>query len=325
MYPQSSVPSPAEPIQRTTRLAPSPTGALHLGNAFAFLANWALARNYDWHIHLRIEDLDTPRVKPGVIDQTIETLGWIGLDWDTGPEVQSLDQSPYVLAMKKLARSGRVYPCPLTRTEIESAASAPNEGTHETRFDPALRPLTIPRAFDTRDSNWRLIVDEASTIEFDDQFAGPQRIDIDQTIGDFVVWTKRGSPSYQLAVVVDDAACSITDIVRGDDLIDSAGRQILLMRALGIDHIPSYTHLPLVRGADGRRLAKRHGDTRLDTYRARGVTPERIIGLIAFWCKILPTRQPLSIEEFRAGFGLDTLPHHDFVFTPEDDRWLMES
>ncbi len=308
----------------TTRLAPSPTGALHLGNALAFLANWAMARNSGWHTHLRIEDLDTPRVKPGVIDQTIDTLAWLGMDWDSGPEIQSADLAPYTDAMKTLANKGLIYPCTLSRTQIEASASAPNEGTHETRFDPALRPKSIPKAFADPSTNWRLIV-EPGAVEFNDACAGLQSVDVDASVGDFVVWTKRRCPSYQLAVVVDDAALGVTEIVRGNDLIDSTARQILLLRALGIESIPRYTHLPLVRGPDGRRLAKRHGDTRIDHYRAQGTAADRIIGLIAYWCNITPTRTPMSATQFRERFSLDTLPRTDIVCTPEDDQWLKDS
>ena len=309
-----------EPTERITRLAPSPTGALHLGNGYALLINWAIARKGQWRIHLRVEDLDTPRVKPGVIDQTIDTLEWLGLDWDSGPEIQSADLSPYHGAMESLASRGLVFPCALSRTEIEQAASAPNEGTHESRFDPDLRPSEMPGSFDDPETNWRLLV-EPGLVPFRDRFMGAQGVDVAGSVGDFLVWTKRCCPSYQLAVVIDDDASGVTDIVRGNDLIDSTGRQILLMRALGIGAIPEYTHLPLVRGVDGRRLAKRHGDTRIEHYRALGVPPERIIGLIGFWCGLINDRSAMSIDEFRSGFSLDTLPGTDLVFSPEDDEW----
>lgn len=323
MYAQSSVSIEQTPdhARRVTRLAPSPTGALHLGNAFAFVINWVIARKSLWDIHLRIEDLDTPRVKPGVIDQTIDTLRWLGLDWDSGPEIQSEDCSPYLAGMETLASRSLVFPCSRSRSEIEDALSAPNEGTHESRYDAALRPDVIPDAFDDPSTNWRFLV-APGKVEFCDRFSGQQAVDVAATVGDFLVWTKRGCPSYQLAVVIDDDAIGVTDIVRGNDLIGSAARQILLMRALGIERIPQYTHLPLVRGEDGRRLAKRHGDTRIEHYRANGASAERIIGLIAYWCGITQDRRTMSLEEFRSAFSLDTLPRTDLVFSPEDDEWL---
>lgn len=315
--------------QPITRLAPSPTGALHLGNAFAFAINWAMARKHGWHIALRIEDLDTARVKPGVIDQTIRTLQWLGLDWDTGPTTQTGRIATYHHAMQTLAQAGHVYPCELTRSQIEAAASAPHtndpaphhQNIHETRFNPDLRPTAAPTQFHDAGTNWRFRV-EPGSIGFIDTHMGKQSFDIDTILGDFVVWTKRNAPSYQLAVVVDDAAANVTQIVRGNDLLDSASRQLMLYRALNIAHEPTYTHLPLIRGIDGRRLAKRHGDTRIDTYTQSGTANERIIGLIAYWCKITQERSPMSIQGFQERFSLDTLPTDDIVFTPEDDAWL---
>eukprot|EP00913_Durusdinium_trenchii_P006409 g6021.t1 len=258
----------------TTRLAPSPTGALHLGNARSFVINWALARQRAWNVVLRIEDLDTPRVKPGAIAQTIDLLNWLGLDWDQGPTIQSDDLTPYAHAMRSLASRALAYPCELTRTQIEHAASAPNEGDSETPFPRSLRPALAPLPFTDSGTNWRLAV-EPGRVTFTDALAGPQSFDPSRDIGDFVIWTKRRCPAYQLAVVVDDAAQRVTQIVRGDDLLPSAARQLVLARALGCDTEPTYTHLPLVRGNDGRRLAKRHGDTRLTHYRDQGGLGDR--------------------------------------------------
>ncbi len=306
----------------TTRLAPSPTGALHLGNARTFLVNWALARRQGWSIVLRIEDLDGPRVKPGAVESTIDTLTWLGMDWDTGPLVQSADLAPYRVAMERLSEAGLVYPCELTRAQIEGAASAPQEGAGESVFPASLRPPLGPRRFDDDRTNWRFAVPDES-VRFDDDFAGPQDRRPCESVGDFVVWTKRAQPSYQLAVVVDDARQGVTHVVRGDDLIDSAARQIQLYRALGLEgRVPRYAHLPLVVGGDGRRLAKRHGDTRLDAYRAAGVPAERVVALIARWCGITPHAEGMSGAEFRDRIDLRTIPRGPAVFTQEDDRWL---
>lgn len=307
-----------------TRLAPSPTGALHLGNARTFLVNWALARRNGWRIVLRIEDLDGPRVKPGAIEGTVATLAWLGMDWDAGPIVQSEDLGPYRRAMAALAGAGLAYPCELTRAQIESAASAPQEGAHETPFPAELRPCGVgPRAFGEEATNWRVVVG-AGEIEFVDEFAGVQNHRPAESVGDFIVWTKRGQPSYQLAVVVDDHRQGVTRIVRGDDLLDSAARQMVLYEMLGYASRPRYTHLPLVKGTDGKRLAKRHGDTRVDSYRAKGVAAERVIGLLAAWCGIVPREKPvpMSASEFRERLDLRTIPREPIVFTAEDDRWL---
>ncbi len=306
----------------TTRLAPSPTGALHLGNARTFVVNWALARQRGWKIVLRIEDLDTPRVKPGAIAETIDLLTWLGLDWDQGPTIQSDDLTPYTQAMRSLASRGLAYPCELTRTQIEQAASAPNEGDTETPFPRSLRPPVQAQDFEDTGTNWRLAV-EQGRVAFTDALAGPQSLDPAREIGDFVIWTKRRCPAYQLAVVVDDDAQGVTQIVRGDDLLPSAARQLVLSRALNLAPEPTYTHLPLVRGSDGRRLAKRHGDTRLTHYRDRGVTPQRVLGLLASWSGVCEKPEPMTARAFLDAFSLDTMPRTDVTFTPENDAWLL--
>jgi len=314
------------PLERT-RLAPSPTGALHLGNARTFLINWALAKQRGWRILLRIEDLDTPRVKPGVTDALLRTLETLGLHWDEGPFVQSNDLEPYSEAMHTLSKRGLVYPSAESRGEIEDAAagaiSAPQEGAHESNFPASRRPATFPTQFAPEGSevNWRFAT-PGQTVEFDDGIAGLQRRFPAKTIGDFVVWTKRGQPSYQLAVVVDDAGQGITHIVRGNDLLDSAARQMLLMEPLGIARIPAYFHVPLVRGEDGKRLAKRHGDTRVDTYLNAGVDPRRIISLLARWSGVSDAPDEMGAEEFARVFDLSRLPPDDVVFTARDDQWL---
>lgn len=312
-------------LQHVTRLAPSPTGALHLGNARTFVANWAIARQRGWRIVMRIEDLDGPRIKQAAIDDALRTLEWLGLDWDEGPHFQTGDPLPYASAMRELASRGLVYPCALTRTEIEAAASAPQEGSGESRFPRALRPGDIsPRAFDPDEPvNWRFVV-EPGAITFDDAFAGATSVDVSADIGDFVVWTKRRAPSYQLAVVVDDDRHGVTQIVRGDDLRTSAARQMLLRDALGMTRPITYTHLPLVIGEDGRRLAKRHGDTRIATYRDAGVTPTRVLGLLAEWCG-MGERREITLGAFVEGCSLASILRGPITFSSEDDAWLRGS
>lgn len=322
---------PAQPASRqgVSRLAPSPTGALHLGNARTFLLNWALARRGGWSLVFRIEDLDGPRIKPGAAEAIADTLHWLGIEWDTHPLgtaannalVQSTDLSPYREAMERLASRAAAYPSDLTRAQIEAAASAPQEGVSEVVFPASLRPPVGPRGFDLPESNWRFVT-PPGTVGFDDAFAGRHVVDPAASIGDFVIWTKRGTPAYQLAVVVDDHRQQVSEIVRGDDLLPSAGRQLLLYRALGLGPEPRYTHVPLVVGADGRRLAKRHGDSRIDYYRSRGVRRERIIGLVAWWSGLLPSRQELSPDDLVAAVDLTLVPRTPAVFTPEDDAWL---
>lgn len=321
----ADVPPPLAQPPRATRLAPSPTGALHLGNARTFLVTWALARNQGWRIVLRVEDLDGPRVKAGAAEAAVRTLAWLGMDWDEGPVYQSADLVPYVAAMQTLAGQGLAYPSDLSRGDLESALSAPQEGSGEVPFPAGLRPpgATDPKPFEQGPRTWRFVTPEAP-VPFVDAFAGPRVTRPCEEVGDFIVWTKADQPAYQLAVVVDDARQGVTDVVRGDDLIPSTGRQMLLRRALGLGADPSYTHLPLVLGPDGRRLAKRHGDTRVESYRSAGVPAGRLIALMARWCGVEGVPGVMSAEEFRGALRLDRIPPGSIRFSPEDDAWLRQ-
>lgn len=321
------------PIARCTRLAPSPTGALHLGNARTFLINWAIARNHGWRIVLRIDDLAGPRIKKHAIEQAIGDLRWLGLTWDDEPIFQTHRLDRHRAAMTSLARAGLVYPCDLTRKQIESAQSAPHDpphdsphspvARHETRFPPGLRPAHPPVDFQTKNqhTNWRFVVPD-HTVVFADAIAGEQKFRPADTVGDFVVWTKAGEPAYQLATVVDDHDLGVTDIVRGDDLLDSTARQLLLFDALNWRPKPTFWHLPLVLGPDGRRLAKRHGDTRLSHYRTAGVSPEKVIALLARWSGIPGVGEKMSASQFATAFDRDTMPKAPTRTTDEDDQWL---
>ncbi len=343
-----------------TRLAPSPTGALHLGNARTFLVNWALARQRDWDIVLRIEDLDGSRIKPDAAAEAIDVLAWLGLDWDEGPHEQRAELAPYREALAALAAAGEVYPCRCTRREIEAASlSAPHADEHELRYPgtcrprqplspegrgwvrggaldfpkqsgsdadptaPQIPPLAPPFKGGELGAAWRLCVPEG-VAEFDDAFAGRYRHDVQTATGDFLVATKEGLPSYQLAVVIDDARQRIDHVVRGDDLLASTLRQRLLQERLGLAPPEEYIHLPLVVGPDGRRLAKRHGDSRIAHYRALGVSAERIIGLVAEWCGLGPRRE-MTACEFAREFLLERMPHERVVFTAADDQWLRNA
>ena len=312
-----------------TRLAPSPTGALHLGNARTFLVNWALARRLGWRVVLRVEDLDGPRVKRGADQAAIDDLTWIGVDWDDGPARQSDRSAVYQAAADRLVAAGLAYPCVCTRAEVERAASAPHAEDGSTVYPGTCRgrfaSAADARAVAGREPAVRFRVpDDAASavVSWADQFLGPRSIDA-RRLGDFVVAKADGTAAYQLAVVVDDAAAGVTRVVRGDDLVDSTPRQVLLYRALGLAPvIPAYCHLPLVTGPDGRRLAKRHGDTRLGHYRQLGVPPERVVALIARWCGLADAGDRMSAAEFAARVTLDAMPREAVAFTAEDDAWL---
>lgn len=306
---------------RTTRLAPSPTGALHLGNARTFLVNWLLARQQGWRIILRIEDLDGPRVKRGADLQAIDDLRWLGIDWDEGPIYQSARRDKYDEAEQYLDGGGFTFICVCSRKDVQTAASAPH-GSEGSKIYPGtcrdvlydLKPGT-PIAVRFR------VPDEVTA--FDDGFAGRQSFDLARQLGDFVISKSDDTPAYQLAVVVDDADMGVTDVVRGDDLLDSTPRQILLYRALDLaGRIPNYYHLPLVIGPDGRRLAKRHGDTRLATYRDAGAPAGRVLKLLASWCGIDDVGEGVRAADLVARFDLARLPRKPIVFDPGVDPAL---
>ncbi|MGA2502190.1 MAG: tRNA glutamyl-Q(34) synthetase GluQRS [Tepidisphaeraceae bacterium] len=309
----------------TTRLAPSPTGALHLGNARTFVVNWIMARQREWRILLRIEDLDGPRIKRDADRQAIQDLQWLGLDWDEESSRQSTRADVYRAAAYRLLENGHAYPCICTRSEIVHAASAPHA-----EDGAAVYPGTCFGKFTGMDQAHAAAGREPAVrfhmpdgiFVFEDGFCGRRRFDLARELGDFVILKGDGTAAYQTAVVIDDAAAGVTDIIRGDDLIDSTPRQAMLYRTLGLaDHPPRYWHLPLVVGTDGKRLAKRHGDTRISHYREQGVRPERMLGLLARWCGIAV--EEISLREFAEGFVIEKLPAERIAFTPGDDRWLL--
>jgi glutamyl-tRNA synthetase len=241
----------------TGRFAPSPSGRLHLGNLRTALLAWLFARSAGGRFLLRIEDLDRARSRPEHEAQQIADLAAIGIDWDGEVVRQSERTELYRGALTRLEADGRVYPCWCTRAEIRAAAEAPHGPLPEGFYPGTCRKLTqaerAERERSGRPAALRLDA-RAEEIAFDDLLHGPTTGPVD----DFVLWRGDGTPAYQLAVVVDDAAQGVDQVVRGDDLIDSTPRQILLQRLLDLPD-PAYAHVPLVLGPDGQRLAKRHG------------------------------------------------------------------
>ncbi len=287
------------------RLAPSPTGSLHVGNVRTFLWAWLSARSRGGRVLLRVEDLDQPRVKPGVVDAMVDDLRWLGFDWDGPVEVQSRRRDRYRAAFERMA--GKVFPCRCTRADLESAQSAPHEGDAEPRYPGTCRPRSDGGLC------WRLRV-EPGPVMFTDRLFGARSVDVGGTVGDFVVAKTPEQPAYQLAVVADDLDQGVTEVVRGDDLIPSTARQILVHRALG-ERPPDYGHVPLVVGPDGKRLAKRHGDARVASLRARGVRAERIIGTLAAWSGLGEgDATPACLVP---GWSWDRVSRERVVMTPE--------
>ena len=308
------------------RLAPSPTGAQHIGNARTYLLAWLSIRSRGGRLILRMEDIDSPRIKPGAAQQAMDDLRWLGLDWDEGPDiggphspyVQTARMKDYEAARAQLRAAEQVYPCTCTRGDVAAAASAPHIGQEGPRYPGT---CSYRRADDAEELAkrgqpfaWRF---HASSIrhELHDLVAGKQTCNVEKELGDFVVYKSDGSPAYQLAVVVDDLAMGVTEVVRGDDLLPSTFRQLELYRFFLRPPIPAFAHVPLVVGEDGRRLAKRHGDTRISLFRERGVPAEKLVGLLAWSAGLRPTSEPITPRELLAGFSLDRLPRQPFVFT----------
>ena len=315
---------------RTTRLAPSPTGDLHLGNVRSLLVGWALARRLGWQVVLRHEDLDEERSDEGGCDAIEASLEWLGIDWD-GPVLrQSNDLEPYRAAMTRLAEERLVFASNLSRREIREAVGAP-QGKGTVVFPASLRP-NDPNAFrfDDQDVNYRLTV-EPGTELIRDELRGEREFDPSEEVGDMILWTKNGRPSYQLAVVVDDDRQGVTDVIRGDDLLSSAARQQRLRRTLGIDGDLRWWHLPMVHDEHGRRLAKRDGDAGILALRDAGVSADRVIGLVAAWSGLIP--EPYDLPASAVPDLADEPAMHRLVvresrtpcrFTQEDDRWLRK-
>jgi glutamyl-tRNA synthetase len=283
-----------------SRLAPSPTGYLHLGNARSFLLAWLEVRSQGGRIILRIEDLDQARTVAGACDEIVRDLEWLGLDWDnelTPEYYQSNRGELYRAAIEKLRDQGFLYECFCSRKELRDIASAPHG--REGVYDGRCRELSVEereRRRHLKSPALRFRVGDGEIVEFTDRVAGYQREDAARTTGDFIIARADGVVSYQLAVVVDDIAMNITHVLRGDDLLASTPRQILLVQALGATP-PSYAHVPLLLGPDGERLSKRHGALSLAELRAAGRTPEQIVGWLAWSCGLQPTNTPRRAGE----------------------------
>ena len=264
------------------RIAPTPTGDLHVGHARTFVWAARRAESAGGALVLRIEDLDPLRCRSEWTERAIEDLTWLGVRWSEGPFYQSRRRAVHERVWRALRDGGHVYPCTVSRREIRDAAHAPHDDDEDAEpiFPPGLRPP----AGTGRDAEspagvvWRFRVPDGETVRFTDALRGAQAFTAGVDFGDFVVWRKDDVPAYELAVVADDSAMGITDVVRGEDLLRSTARQLLVYRALGAAP-PAWCHLPLVRDADGRRLAKRHQPLAVGELRARGLTPAEVLAL----------------------------------------------
>jgi glutamyl-tRNA synthetase len=294
---------------------------MHLGNAWTAYLAWLQVRKAKGTMVFRIEDLDPERSRADYIKDAMFDLSWLGLDWDEGPDIggafgpycQDARRSLYQAALEKLQRKGLIYPCYCTRAEL--AATAPH-GTHGERIYPG---TCRSRMAEDRPAALRLRA-ECGEISFVDGLRGRKKQDIAGEVGDFVVRRADGVHAYQLAVVVDDAAMNITHVLRGDDLIDSTPRQLLLYQLLGLS-APAFYHVPLLVGEDGHRLSKRHGDLSLVYLRQNGVRPEKIIGYLAWKARMLDTWQSVSARETVDLFEQAKIPVTPIIAAYQD--WQM--
>jgi glutamyl-tRNA synthetase len=264
------------------RLAPSPSGRLHLGHARTFILAWAHVRSRGGRVLLRLEDLNVARCRPEYALGVLRDLEWLGLDWDGPVVAQSKRLDALRAAAEQLRGSGFAYPCVCTRADLKLAVSAPQRGSEELRY-----PGTCRGRFELNagaagpapgQAALRLRVEEGP-VRFVDGLAGPCSHDVAAEVGDFMISNRQGVPAYQLAVVVDDAAQGISEVFRGDDLLSSTPRQLLLQRALGLK-APAWFHVPLVVDSGGRRLAKRADDLSLEVLRTSGVDPRAIVSWV---------------------------------------------
>jgi glutamyl-tRNA synthetase len=299
------------------RYAPSPTGELHLGNVRTALVAWLGVRAAGGTFIMRVEDLDPPRIIPGAEQRILEDLRWLGMDWDEGPDVggphapyrQSERYPVFREALATLRASGRLYGCTCSRADLKRLASAPHAGEEgpvypgicrgkELAIDTATEP--DPRQ---RSAALRFHV-HPGTVCFDDLLAGRYCQEVTEQVGDFVVRRADGLYAYQLAVVVDDGAMGINQVVRGADLLDSTPRQIQLFEALGRP-VPTFAHVPLVLNEAGQRLAKRDQATSIRQMREAGVAPETVIGILGASLGLFDRPEPLRLSELVSAFTWD--------------------
>ena len=307
--------------QITGRFAPTPSGRLHLGNLLCCLLAYLSARSQGGRFLLRIEDLDMPRCPRRLSDQCIEDLRFLGFDWDEEPLFQSERTDIYQQVFDELQAQGLIYPCFCTRAQLH-AAIAPNLGDREPVYSRACANLSaeeIAERAKARRPAMRLRVPD-EVISFEDGHFGAVSEHLARDCGDYIVRRSDGLFGYQLAVVVDDALSGVTEIVRGRDILFSTPRQIHLQRTLGYD-TPRYAHIPLLMDAHGRRLAKRDKDLDL-TALSKAMSPEQILGMLAYSAGVIPENRPASLDELTKAFDWKNVKHDDIrlAYDPQAGR-----
>jgi glutamyl-tRNA synthetase len=298
------------------RLAPSPTGLLHLGHARTFLLAYWRARAQGGQLLMRLEDLDGPRSEMRFADAALTDLEWLGLDWDGAPLLQSNELFRLNAAVSALLAAGKAYPCVCSRGDIRGAQTAPHADSAEPRYPGTCRgrfsSFEEAEQSSGRAAGARLVVPEGS-VSIPDLVAGSTSWDVQREVGDFLIAKRDKAPAYQLAVVVDDAAQGVTEVLRGDDLLPSAARQWHVQNALGLPH-PTWLHVPLVTDAEGRRLAKREADLSLAELRAGGTDPRAIVAWAAHSAS-LSVGERVRAQEVTPLFAIERLPREPVRLT----------
>lgn len=295
----------------TGRFAPTPSGRMHLGNAFSALLAWLSVRSQGGTLVLRMEDLDRQRTSDAFAQQLRRDLTWLGLDWDWEMEPQSRRTASYDDAFRRLQHL--TYPCYCTRSRLHSV-DAPHAADGTYVYDGRCRNLTAEqRAAFHRDPSWRIRTPDQE-ITLTDGLQGPYRENLLHDCGDFILRRADGVYVYQLAVVVDDGAAGVTEVVRGRDLLSSTPRQLYLQSLLGLPH-PHYYHVPMLLAPDGRRLSKRDGDLDLEALSKR-LSPEALIGHLAHWAGLLPKPQAITARELSSKFSWQHVRREDIRVTP---------
>ena len=324
---------PQQPADRICgRLAPSPTGYAHLGNAWAFLLAWLAVRARKGVLILRLEDIDPQRSRPEFATALLEDLRWLGLDWDQGPDVggpagpyeQSRRTAVYADVLARLEAAGLTYPCFCTRKELRLLAAAPHVDDAGAPYPGICRELSAEQREALLRAGRKAAVRlrcAAERVDFVDALLGPQSFCLVECGGDFALRRSDGVLAYQLAVAVDDALMGVNQVVRGRDILSSTPRQIALLRLLGYA-VPSYAHIPLLLDGEGQRLAKRHQSLSLRVLRERGADPRRIVGLLARLAGLNPRGWSVLPAELLPDFALERLPGADQRVTDQDLRRL---
>ncbi len=305
------------------RFAPSPTGDLHLGSAASALIGWLFARRAGGVFVLRVEDIDTPRVRSGMQERQLDDLRYLGLDWDEGPDVggphapyrQSERLALYDSALATLSERGLTYFCDCSRAEIARVASAPHAGDEGPRYPGTCRELGMIERPWKRSPAVRLKVPNQD-VTLDDRLQGKVVENVQATVGDFVLKRGDGVYAYQLAVVVDDLAMGITEVVRGTDLLGSTARQALLGELLG-QRPPRFAHHAMVISSDGTRLAKRAGGVSLRDWRLGGAPATRVLGTLASALGLVAKTAQISASELLQAFDGKSLVGRTQVSVPE--------